>query len=82
MNILIENSDTFEYLMPTGQWTKNPLGGKRFPNTRMAFRSAKQEPMGRFNIVCHIPTTNQFVNLDHGRGSGHSNEIQPEQAPN
>ncbi len=56
--------------MPTGLWTKNPLGGKCFPSTRMAFRAAKQEPVGRFNIVCHIPTTNQFVNLDHGRGIG------------
>jgi hypothetical protein len=70
MNILIENSDTLEYLMPTGQWTKNPLVGKSFPTTRTALRMAKQEAIGRFNIVCHIPSSNQFVNLDHGRGTG------------
>ena len=70
MHILIENPDTLEYLMPTGQWTKNPLVGKYFPSTRLAFRAAKQEAIGRFNIVCHISTTNQFVNLDHGRGAG------------
>ena len=70
MNILIENPDTLEYLMPTGEWTKNPHGGKNFPSTRLAFRAAKHEAIGRFNIVCHIPKTNQFVNLDHGRGAG------------
>ena len=70
MNILIENQDTLEYLMPTGTWTKNPLAGKGFPTSRMALRAAKLEAIGLFNIVCHIPSTNQFVNLDHGRGRG------------
>ena len=70
MNILIENNETLEYLTPAGQWTKNPLNGKRYPATRIAFRMAKLEAIGKFNIVCHIPETNQFVNLDHGRGAG------------
>lgn len=70
MNILIENNDTLEYLSSSGQWTKNPLSGKIYPATRIAFRAAKLEAIGKFNIVCHIPQTNQFINLDHGRGSG------------
>ena len=70
MNILIENSETFEYLTNAGQWAKNPLDGKHFPATKTAFQTAKLEAIGRFNIVCHIPATNQFVNLDHGRGQG------------
>ena len=70
MNIIIENNDTLEYLTITGHWTKNPRDGKRFPATRLAFRAAKQEAIGKFNIVCHIPQTNQFINLDHGRGAG------------
>ena len=70
MNILIENNDTLEYLTTTGQWAKNPLNGKSYPATRMAFRAAKLEAIGKFNIVCHIPETNQFINLDHGRGAG------------
>jgi hypothetical protein len=70
MNILIENNDTLEYLTPAGQWTKNPLSGKCYPATRIAFRAAKQEAIGKFNIVYHIPETNQFINLDHGRGAG------------
>lgn len=70
MNILIENNDTSEYLTSPGQWTKNPLGGKCYPDTRIAFRAAKHEAIGKFNIVCHIPDTNQFINLDHGRGAG------------
>jgi len=70
MNILIENNDTLEYLTPAGQWTKNPHDGKRYPATRIAFRAAKLEAIGKFNIVCHIPQTNQFINMDHGRGTG------------
>ena len=70
MNILIENHDTLEYLTEAGQWTKNPLKGRRFPASTTAFQLAKTETIGKFNIVCHIPATNQFVNLDHGRGKG------------
>jgi hypothetical protein len=70
MNILIENHETLEYLTQAGHWTKNPLEGKCFPATRVAFRAAKLEAIGRFNIVCHIPETNQFINLDRGRGAG------------
>jgi hypothetical protein len=70
MNILIENNDTLEYLKSEGQWTKNPHDGKRYPATRTAFRAAKQEAIGKFNIVCYIPQTNQFINMDHGRGAG------------
>ena len=70
MNILIENQDTLEYLTETGQWTKNPLKGRHFPASATAFKIAKAEAIGKFNIVCHIPATNQFVNLDHGRGKG------------
>ncbi len=70
MHILIENSETLEYLTNGGKWTKNPEAGKRFAATTVAFQAAKQEAIGRFNIVFHIPDTNQFVNLDHGRGRG------------
>jgi hypothetical protein len=70
VNILIENNETLEYLTATGHWTKNPDDGKCFPATRVAFSAAKQEAIGRFNIVWHSPKTNQFYNLDHGRGKG------------
>ena len=70
MNILIENNDTLEYLAHGGGWTKNPRDGKRFKATTIAFQAAKLEAIGKFNIVWHIPETNQFVNLDHGRGVG------------
>jgi len=70
MNILIENAGTLEYLTQGGQWTKNPLAGRHFPATVTAFRAAKLEAIGKFNIVCHIPATNQFINLDRGRGKG------------
>jgi hypothetical protein len=70
VNILIENNDTLEYLTLAGQWTKNPRDGKCYPATRMAFRAAKLEAIGKFNIVCFIPETKQFINLDHGRGAG------------
>jgi len=70
MNILIEDTATFEYLTALGSWTKTAAGGKYFPATNTAFRAAKQLAIGRFNIVGHIPETNQFVNLSHGLGKG------------
>ena len=70
MNILIENNETLEYLGNVGEWTKNPRDGKRFEKTEEAFKAAKQEAIGKFTIVGHIPGTNQIVNLDHGRGKG------------
>jgi len=70
MNILIEEAETLQYLAPNKQWTKNISEGKTFGATRTAFEVAKHEPIGRFNIVCYIPQTGQFINLDHGRGKG------------
>jgi hypothetical protein len=70
MHIIIENNDTLEYLMPSGKWSKNPREGKPFSATAVAFRAARQEAIGKFNIVFHIPQSNQLVNLDHGRGVG------------
>jgi hypothetical protein len=70
MNILIEDNSTFEYLTAVGNWTKAPLGAKAFPATITAFRTAKRLAIQRFNIVGHIPETNQFVNLSHGSGKG------------
>jgi hypothetical protein len=72
MHILIENNDTHEFLTTPGKWTKNPLQAKHFPATGVAFRAARQEQIGKFTIVFHITQTNQFVNLDHGRGAGSS----------
>lgn len=68
LNILIENSDTYEYLTCAGLWDRDPKAGKTFGTSRLALRAAKQEIIDGFNIVLHIPATNQFVNLAHGRG--------------
>lgn len=70
MNILIENPDTNEYLTAAGLWSRKPQEARFFGTSRLAARAGKQEPIGKFNIVLHIPATNQFVNLDHGRGKG------------
>ena len=70
MSILIENHETLEYLTEAGLWTKNPLHGKNFPASTGAYEAAKNERISKFNIVHHFPGTNQFVNLDHGRGKG------------
>jgi len=70
MNILIENAETLEYLTNNGQWTKNADKGKGFGFTNAALAAAKQEPIGKFNIVSYITQTKQFINLDHGRGKG------------
>lgn len=70
MNILIENAESLEYLTPDGQWTKNVAQGKIFPASEAAYQTAKKEPVGKFNIVCYIPQSKQFINLNHGNGKG------------
>lgn len=75
MNILIEDAETLEYLTSDGQWTKNVADGKTFRATETAFEVAKREPIRKFNIVCYISQTRQFINMDHGRGKG------PEMSP-
>jgi hypothetical protein len=72
MNILIENSDSLEYLSGNGEWTKNVAKGKNFGATGLAFKAAKQEPIGKFNIVAYIVESKQFINLNHGRGKGNA----------
>lgn len=70
MNILIEDAEKLEYLTSNGLWTKNAADGKSFGATGAAFEIAKGEPVRKFNIVCYIPLTKQFINMDHGRGKG------------
>ena len=72
MHILIENEETSEFLTETHHWSKNPMKGKQFPNSRSALRAGKLEAIGTFNIVCYIPKTKEFINLDHGKGIGKS----------
>jgi hypothetical protein len=70
MNILIEDAETLEYLAKDGLWTKNAAEGKKFEATEAAFDVAKKEPIHKFNIVFYITQTEQFINMDHGRGKG------------
>ena len=68
MNILIEDTEKLEYLTSNNQWTKNAAEGRSFGNSEAALAVARQEPMGKFNIVGYIPQTNQLLNMNHGRG--------------
>ena len=70
MNILIEDAETLKFFISEGLWTKNVAEGKRFGRTALAAKTAKQELIGRFNVVGFIGETNQLINLDHGRGKG------------
>ncbi len=70
MNILIEDAESLQYLTTDGQWTKNATEGRCFEATGAAFEIAKREPIHKFNIVCYISETRQFINMDHGRGKG------------
>jgi hypothetical protein len=76
MHILIENEETLEYLTLENNWSKTPLNGKQFPTSRLAFRAAKLEAIGKFNVVGFIPETKQFINLDHGRGIAKSANLE------
>jgi len=65
MNILIEDAESLKYLTGKGGWTKSVADGRRFAATGTAFEFAKKEPIGKFNIVCYIPETEQFINMHH-----------------
>ena len=75
MTILIEDAETLESLTSAGQWTKNVAEGKSFAASNAAFQTAKKEPVGKFNIVCYIAQSKQFINLNHGKGKGPAEEI-------
>jgi hypothetical protein len=70
MNILIEDADSLQYFTSEGRWSKTVGDGKHYAGTAMAFKAAKQELIGKFNIVGYMPDTEQFINLDHGKGKG------------
>jgi hypothetical protein len=70
MHILIEDSESLQFFTGDGLWSKIATEGRRYPATVLALRAAKQEPIGKFNIVGYVPETRQFVNLNHGRGKG------------
>jgi hypothetical protein len=68
MSIIIEDANTLEFLTGGRKWTKIPGEGATFPTTRAAFAAAKEEPIGKFNIVLYFGDTEQFINMDHGSG--------------
>jgi hypothetical protein len=69
MNIMIEDAETQQFLADGGGWTKEPDKGASFATTQAALAAAKNEPIGKFNIVLYFAGTAQFVNMDHGTGS-------------
>ena len=70
MNIIIEDAESQKFFTGEGLWSKMATEGKRYAGTALAFKAAKQEPVGKFNIVGYIGETKQLINLDHGRGKG------------
>jgi hypothetical protein len=70
MNTLIEDAMKLEYLTSNSQWTKDAAVGKDFGATTAALEVAKQEPIGKFNIVGYFPATKQLFNMVGGRGKG------------
>ena len=70
MNIIIEDAESQKFFTGEGLWSNLASEGKRYAGTALAFKAAKQEPVGKFNIVGYIGETKQLINLDHGRGKG------------
>jgi hypothetical protein len=70
MNIMIEDAESQKFFTGEGLWSKTATEGKHFAGTALAFKAAKQEPIGKFNIVGYVTETKQCINLDHGRGKG------------
>lgn len=70
MNILIEDADSQKFFSGEGLWSKNVTEGKKFAGTALAFKAAKHEAVGKFNIIGYVAETQQLINLDSGRGKG------------
>jgi hypothetical protein len=70
MNIIIEDAESLKFFTGEGLWSKTATEGKPYAGTALACKAAKQESVGKFNIVGYIAETKQFINLDHGRGKG------------
>jgi hypothetical protein len=77
VNIIIEDAESLKFFTVEGLWAKNATEGRCYAGTRHAFKAAKLEPIGKFNIVGYIPSTRQFVNLDHGHGKGGTAPVLP-----
>jgi len=70
MNIIIEDAESLKFFTSDGLWSKIASEGKHYAGTGLAFKAAKQEAIGKFNIVGYVTETKQCINLDHGRGKG------------
>jgi len=70
MNIIIEDAESLKFFAGEGRWTQNVAESRRYAGTAVAFKVAKLEPVGKFNVVGYFTATKQFINLDHGRGKG------------
>jgi hypothetical protein len=70
MKIIIEDAESLKFFTGEGLWSKTVTEGKSYAGTGLAFKAAKQEPVGKFNIVGYVAETKQFINLDHGKGKG------------
>jgi len=70
MNILIEDAEKLEYFTSSNQWTKTASEGKVFKSPADALAVAKQQAVGKFNIVAFWALNNQFINMNKGSGKG------------
>jgi hypothetical protein len=81
MFILIENAEELAYLTSKGLWSKEPGEGASFSSTRVAVAAARNQPIGRFNIVQFFASTGQLINLDRGTGKGQETRAAQPPAP-
>ena len=70
MNIIIEDTDSSNFLTSDGNWSKNMADGKVFSGTKTAYETAKSQPIGKFSISGYIAENNQIINLRSGHGKG------------
>lgn len=82
MDILIEDAEQLNYLNAKGQWSKKPSEGASFPSTKAAYAVAKNELIGKFNIVRFLAFNGQLINLDRGRGKLKESSTSPVAAAN
>jgi hypothetical protein len=65
MRLLLENSETQEFLTPFGKWSKNPLEGKIFGSITVALRSPSHDAIEKFNLIFLDPQANQYLKLNY-----------------
>jgi hypothetical protein len=69
MKILIQNTETQQYLTNYGDWTANPLEAEDFLGPGRAWHFAKLTMAGDFRVLVYFPDTYASVTIKEQLGA-------------